>query len=134
MNEKTQDNGIRTRTWVIIVGAIALLCVLGAVLMRVTGGVGNRVAVIESGGKVIKEIDLDRVTEEYSFTVAAPGGGYNVVRVRPGEIRVTGADCPDRICVKHGNLTDAAAPIVCMPHELIITLRGDGDAADAEAR
>lgn len=32
------------------------------------------------------------------------------------------ADCPDQVCVHAGWLTDSAAPIVCLPHRLVIRL------------
>ena len=55
------------------------------------------------------------------------------MEVRPGAIRVSEADCPDKICVGMGWLTDGAAPIVCLPHRLMIRRRGAG-AADAAAQ
>ena len=84
-------------------------------------------------GVVLQRIELDRVTEAYTFSVDCPEGGTNVVEVRPGGIRVREADCPDRVCVGQGWLTDSAIPIVCLPHRLVIQLAGEA-AADGVAR
>ena len=50
-------------------------------------------------------------------------GGVNRIEVEPGRLRVAAADCPDRICVSQGWLSDQSVPIVCLPHRLIIKLR-----------
>lgn len=84
-------------------------------------------------GVVLRRIELDRVTAAESFSVDCPDGGYNIVEVRPGGIRVLEADCPDRICVEQGWLTDSSAPIVCLPHRLVIRLAGE-TATDGVAR
>mgnify|MGYP002626217334 CR=1 FL=1 len=42
--------------------------------------------------------------------------------------------CPDQICVSQGWLSDQAAPIVCMPHRLIIRLKDAAAQADAVAQ
>ncbi|MBQ8975589.1 MAG: NusG domain II-containing protein [Oscillospiraceae bacterium] len=116
---------IKTRTWIIIIAAVAVCCgALALVLMNTRSN--SHVAEVVQDGEVIREIDLSRVTREYSFTVTCDTG-ENVITVRPGGICVSDADCPDRVCVSQGWLTDRAAPIVCMPHRLIIRLKGSGD-------
>ena len=119
---------IKTKTWIIIIIClIAVLSVASVYAMshhRISG-----VVEIIRDGVVIQEIDLSEVTEEYSFTVYWEDGGSNVITVQPGRIRVSEADCPDHICVKMGWLYDQAAPIVCMPHRLVINLKdADTDA------
>lgn len=112
----------------------ALALVLGAMSwLSLTQKSPGRVAELVRDGIVLQRIELDRVTEGYQFTVDCPEGGINIVAVRPGGIRVLEADCPDRICVEQGWLEDRAAPIVCLPHRLVIRLAGEGD-LDAVAR
>lgn len=119
---------IKTKTWIII--TVCLIAVLSAASIyalshqRISG-----VVEIIQDGVVIEEIDLSKVTEAYSFTVTREDGGSNVITVEPGRIRVSEADCPDHICVRMGWLYDQAAPIVCMPHRLVISLKeADTDA------
>ena len=94
----------------------------------------GRAAEIVQDGVVLRVIDLARVTEEYSFSVPCPEGGSNTILVRQGAICVCEADCPDQICVQQGWLRDRAAPIVCLPHRLVIRLRGEDGGVDAQAR
>ena len=123
---------VKTKTWGIAIAALALLLALLSFLLLRQRGEGT-VAEILQDGVVIREVDLSRVLREESFRVEGPDGGYNVVTVRPGAVCVSEADCPDHICVQQGWLTDRAAPIVCMPHRLLIRLKG-AEGADAEAQ
>ncbi len=121
---------LKTRTWIALFAVLALLLALLSLLLYRQRGEGT-VAEILQDGAVIREIDLSRVLREESFRVEWEGG-YNIVTLRPGAICVSGADCPDQICVHMGWLRSEAAPIVCLPHRLMIRLKGG--AADAESQ
>lgn len=124
---------LKTRTWIIIIVSAAVVLAIASALLMTRGTEGN-VAVVTVDGKVIREIDLSRVAKEYSFTVETDDGGVNVISVRPGSICVSDANCPDRICVMQGWLSDSPMPIVCAPHKLTIEIKGAEQAADAAAR
>ena len=124
---------IKTRVWIAAIATAAAICIVLTVFLF-AGRRGGRAVEIVSDGKVVMTVDLDRVTEEKSYDIPAPGGGHNVVTVRPGEICVSEADCPDKTCVRMGWLSDGNAPIVCLPHRLVIRPAGGGSGADAEAR
>ena len=123
---------IKTRTWIILIAAAAAVLALLSLRLYTRKQAGT-VAEIMQDGVVLQEIDLSAVTEEYSFEVEWPGGGSNTVLVQPGRICVSGADCPDKICVGQGWLSDGAVPIVCLPHRLIIQAKDAGQ-LDAVAR
>ena len=116
---------IRTRTWIIILAAMAAVLALLSFFSLTAKKEGKTVQILQDG-VVIEEIDLSAVTSERSFTVEWTGGGSNLITVQPGRIRVTEADCPDRVCVDQGWLSDQAAPIVCMPHRLMIRIKDSG--------
>ena len=114
---------LKTRTWIIIIAAAAvILAVLTAVTLNLKRD-SAKVEVVQDG-TVIREIDLNTVTSEYSFDVVWRDGGVNTVTVQPGRICVSHADCPDLICVHRGWLSDEVTPIVCMPHHLLIRVAG----------
>ena len=123
---------LKTRTWVLLIAAAALLL---AVLCWLTLGrrTEGRVAEIVQDGKVLETVDLDQVAEPYRLTVDWPESGSNTVLIQPGRIRVEEADCPDRVCVEQGWLSDGAAPIVCLPHRLVIRIRTETE-LDAVAK
>ena len=124
---------LKTKTWIrLVIIATVLLGVLS--WYTLTRKASGRIAEVVQVGVVVRTIDLDRVTSAYSFVVESPDGGSNTVSVEPGRIRVSEADCPDRICVEHGWLVDQAAPVVCLPHRMVIRLWSGEDSADAIAR
>ena len=119
---------MKTRWWILI---FAVLLTVGGVLTAFlfARGTGGTVANVYRDGKCIYSVDLSRVTEPYEITFSDERGS-NTVRVEPGRIRVTDADCADRVCENTGWISDRAAPIVCLPHRLVIrvekTAKGSG--------
>jgi len=68
------------------------------------------------GGEVIKRLSL---SEDCEFVVKCDSG-ENTIIVENGKIRVSAADCPDKVCVRMGAISGGAVPIVCLPHRLEI--------------
>jgi hypothetical protein len=90
------------------------------------------VARISRDGVLLEEIDLSRVDEPYSLTLEDESG-RNVLSVERGRVCVSEADCPDQVCVKQGWVSSGAAPIVCLPHKLVVELAGTGEDLDGGA-
>ena len=113
---------LKTRTWIIILAAVCVLMIALSVLI-LTSRTSGVTAQVVLDGEVIREIDLSRIREPYSFTVEDGSGGVNRIEVEPGRIRVSEANCPDKICVSQGWLSDQTVPVVCLPHRLIIRIK-----------
>ena len=111
---------IKTKTWVLILGALLLTALLSCLILYTRPAPGT-VANIYRDGVPVRSVDLSLVTEPWEFTLSDERGA-NVIRVEPGRIAVIDADCPDRICVEAGWLSDSASPIVCLPHRLVIRI------------
>lgn len=89
---------------------------------------GGMIAELYQDGKLIRQIDLNAVTESYTFRVDGADDVYNLVEVRPGEIGIAEASCPDKICIHMGFINTPGIPITCLPNRLIIRIVQDGDA------
>lgn len=115
---------IRTRYWV--AAAVALLVLSGAasafMLLNGEAAAGARVIL---DGKVIRTVDLSNVGVPYEFDVSSDYG-TNRIRVEKGRICVVSADCPDRLCVGMGWISQGTATIACLPHRLVIETDSDG--------
>ena len=77
---------------------------------------------ITQDGKTLYTLDLATFDDEQTqhIRIESPYGGYNIVEIGEGNtIRISEADCPDKTCVKTGELSDGV-PIVCLPHKLVI--------------
>lgn len=114
-----------TKFWLVLVGALLVLSAAAGAFLWFGRGEA-RTARVYQDGVCIRSIDLSLVDAPYSFTVEWEGG-YNIIEVERGRIRVSEADCPDGICVRRGWVSDSAAPIACLPHRLVIQLEGGGD-------
>ena len=50
------------------------------------------------------------------------GDRYNLIVVQDATVRMEEANCPDKLCVKQGAVSDAHSVIVCLPNRLVIRL------------
>ena len=46
----------------------------------------------------------------------------NTIEIRDGSVRMSEADCPDKICVKTGRISRSGQSIVCAPHRVTVTI------------
>ncbi|MGN0669443.1 MAG: NusG domain II-containing protein [Oscillospiraceae bacterium] len=115
----------------VLVGLIALVAAAAAgiaifaVMMNIPRN--NPTAEIYQNGVLIKKVPLSVDAE---FTVECEDG-VNVVTVENGTVRVSYADCPDKVCVNRGAVSGGAVPIVCLPHKLEIRIVDGENNADA---
>ena len=115
---------IKTKSWICIFSILLALSLIAAGILYSSQPKSSVVQILQDG-KLVKEIDLSQVEAPYSFTVTDPHGGSNRIQVEPGRICVLEADCPVQVCVHRGWLRDSAAPIVCIPHRLVIQMGGE---------
>ena len=113
-----------TKKWALVILVILALSG-GAALWVSQQHSGGHIAKIYLNEKVIRTIDLDAVKKPYTFRVDCGDGAYNDIRVSHGVIRIVKAHCPDQVCVHQGAIKDGVAPIVCLPHRLLIKIDGE---------
>ena len=101
---------------------VTILLILGgalALFLRFTRQAGATVTV-QIDGKVVMELPLG----EDAQIVLGEGARTNTLVIRGGTARVVDASCPDRLCVGQGSIQYAGESIVCLPHKLVVTVRG----------
>jgi len=87
---------------------------------------------IYHNGILVESISLGLVSETWCLTLVSENGNVNEIEIRPGEIGMLYADCPDQLCVKQGFISNSHLPITCLPNRVVITLRNtDGVQPDA---
>ncbi|MDR1753525.1 MAG: NusG domain II-containing protein [Eubacterium sp.] len=82
-------------------------------------------AVITQDKKILYKINLSEVKEEYEIAIRGNRGIVNTVLVKPFEIGIIHADCPDKVCVKTGFIKNGTTPIICLPNRLEIKIIND---------
>lgn len=123
MAEKKFDKIIFVHT-AVITGTFLLLAAVWLILLNVK--TGSHIAKIYSNGQLVREIDLELVTEPYQFIIESETGS-NTVYVEKGAISVTDADCPDKVCIKTGSISGGITPIICVPNRLEIRIEAETD-------
>lgn len=116
----------------IICGLIVLILTsLAVIAARVLFAVNNKTAKIYQNGELIQEINLDDLTESVEFKITGKNGCKNTVRAEHGRICMLDADCPDKICVNTGWISNGVIPIVCLPNKLTIEISGGKNDIDS---
>ena len=107
---------------------LALLLLTGGVYLglRLTRRQGGE-AVVTVDGAIAATLPLG---EDGRFPIAA-GDGSNLIEIADGRVRVAEADCPGRLCVRSGWAVYEGQTIVCLPHKLVVTVRGGVPGYDA---
>lgn len=107
-----------TGFWVLLIAILAAACIAGILLVHTHRQTGTLVQIIRDG-QVEDTFPLSK-SGEYRYETA--DGNYNIVVVKNGQVEVTEASCPDKICVRHGPTDQTADPIVCMPNRLVVQI------------
>ena len=115
--------------WIVAIAVLFIVCAALSVYIFTSAEKGNIAVVIQDGVEFCR-LDLSEDTE---MSVISNDGGYNIIVVENGTVKVFEADCPDQICVKQGAIDSNAAPIVCLPHKLVIEVTAESN-VDAVAK
>ena len=112
------------KTKVILFLLLGAVAASAAYLLLQRESVPAPVARITRDGVLLEEIDLDRVSEPYSFPLE-DGNGRNTLSVEKGRIRIAESTCPGGDCVHTGWADRAGERIICLPNRLVISLSGE---------
>ena len=116
---------------IIVITAMLLVIILWLAisLWRKSIGTQELIADIYVDGQLTQTITPMGEEQELRLESAA---GYNVVQFGPHGARMLEADCHNQDCVRVGLQNRPGGLIACLPHRLLICLRG-GRGADFDA-
>ena len=114
---KTNKKGTQTY---ILLAAILVMAFGIMIANRVTAGNGA-VAEVSVDGAVIKELPLSKDCE---CTIDGIDG-KNYLVIKDGVCFILEANCPDKLCVKQGRIEKIGETIICLPHRVVVTIKGD---------
>ena len=92
--------------------AIIVLLIAVLVYVFIPKEQGN-FAKIMVDGKLYSTVSLDTDTK-------IEINGTNIAVVENGEIYMESANCPDKLCIHQGKISDSSKKIVCLPNKVII--------------
>ena len=105
---------------------VAILLVLAlalGLLWAFFAAKGGSTVEIAVNGTVVKTLPL---SESTTYEVETETGRLTV-HVEDGEVFVTDADCPDKVCEHTGRISAAGTSIVCAVARVSVRITGGGD-------
>ena len=116
--EGTSPKGKSNRFWLLLIGLFLAAAVVGLLAVQSHRQTGVLVRVTRDG----QTVDTFPLSRDGTHRYESPSGGYTIVVVEDGKVRVTEASCPDKICILHGPTDQTADPIVCLPNRLVVEI------------
>lgn len=86
---------------------------------------------VQYNGEEIRRISLDSSLEGREYPIETELG-YNIIEMGDGRVRVIEADCRDQIDVHQGWISKTGETLVCLPHRLVIEIKGGVDTDDVD--
>lgn len=83
---------------------------------------------IEVKGKLYKRLPLDNSRNEK--IEIKTDLGENIIDISNGKVRILDADCADKICIKDGSIDKPGDILVCLPHKVIVQIKGQNVETD----
>ncbi|WP_440896418.1 NusG domain II-containing protein [Amphibacillus sp. Q70] len=90
----------------------------------------HTVAVISIDGEVVDEFVLSEDTPHQEVTYYPNEGQYNIIEIDGPRIRVKEDNSPDQIAVQTSWIERPGQTSICLPHRLIIEIKGTSDYDD----
>lgn len=101
---------------ILIIGILIVAAVVA--LFYAFRGDGKEVAVYRDSEEIYR-FDL---SDSVKIMLEDENGQQNELVIEDGKAYLTYADCPDKICVKQGEISNEGETIVCLPHKLVIEI------------
>ena len=118
--EKNQDK----RKNVLLLGSVMiLLCIAFLIRACILPQRAARIEIVQNG-TVSAVFSMD---ETETFKVEGADGNYNIVHIEQGTVWVSDADCGNHDCIRQGKISKVGQSIICLPHQMIIRIVGEGE-------
>lgn len=120
MKNNSEKNQKR-RNDIILAAAIFIIAVAGLLFLNATKENGSYVVVKIDGIEKYSYSITENVTKEI---ITGENSEYtNTLVIKDGKVSVSTANCPDRICVGHREISFVGETIVCLPHKVVIEVQ-----------
>ena len=111
---------------IIIIGLIIISFIPETVIFITTYNKYNSFYLeVYSKGNLYKKLPLKKDAEKITLTIDNELG-TNVIEVNKSQVKITDANCPDKICVKAHAISKPGEVLICLPHKLVVKIIGEG--------
>lgn len=85
----------------------------------------NRYVVISHDQEELYRI---KINDQYEDVITyEEGDELNEIHIRDGKVWIEYATCDNQVCVKSASIERVGQSIVCLPHKLIVEIKGQGN-------
>ena len=119
---------MKKRDW-ILGAAIILVAVIMYIAMNATQSDDGMAVKITLDGKEYGTYSLD---EDREIEIKTDNGNNKVV-IHDKNVEMKEADCPDKYCVKQGEINKTRQNIVCLPHKIVVEIISTDSSKQNEA-
>lgn len=100
---------------------LVTICVISVFLCFMNRDFSELEVEISVDGETVYTFPLGE-DSKYNMELQLETGNYLVIE--NGFVYLKDADCPDKLCVRQGKISEVGQSIICLPHRLIIKING----------
>lgn len=115
-----------TKADLILMAAIVIIGLGISIFLAAGSHQGNKVEITKDG-KLWGTYFLDG---EHKITIR-DGKELNVVKISGGKVTMESANCKNQVCVHHSPVSRTGESIVCLPHKIVVSIKGGDNEYDA---
>lgn len=114
-----------TKADLILMAAIVIIGLGISIFLAAGSHQGNKVEITKDG-KLWGTYSLDG---EHKITIR-DGKELNVVKISGGNVTMESANCKNQVCVHHSPVSRTGESIVCLPHKIVVSIKGEDNEYD----
>ena len=99
---------------------------LTAVLLAICGAAGGLIDALSPAPQSVsirvdgEEVAVLPLDTDTTYRIAEG----NTIEIKGGRVRMIYADCPDKICMHTGEISESGQSIVCAPNRVVVSITG----------
>lgn len=105
-----------------VIGIVLAAAAICYIVFYFHSGTEPGIVEIMQNGQLLETCPL---SDSKTIPILYEAGGYNLILINEGTVKVTDADCPDKLCVRQKNISRNGESIICLPHRLVIQIKSE---------
>lgn len=99
---------------------------LTAALLAICGAAGGLIGALSPAPQSVsvrvdgEEVAVLPLDTDTTYSIAEG----NTIEIKGGRVRMIYADCPDKICMHTGEISESGQSIVCAPNRVVVSITG----------
>lgn len=103
---------------ILLLGILLTALLLWLIPVLTDTALPAKVMIIQNG----QEFGSYSLSEDQTVVIPCGEKNYNLLLISSGQVSVSDADCPDRLCVRQKAISRKGENIICLPHKLVIQI------------